>query len=267
MRNCRAKSVDASGGGEGAATRDKTPPPRNAIGLSSPVGGHGERRDWRAKPVAFRPPPSLRRRRCLRRRGRRHTVAVRNADVLADDIKSRGQAAKIRRPETRSRSPASKTNRKAYWRDEVRCSALVPVLGRRRTNDPRLLSDAWWRASWQPYASSASSSPSLWSSSSSQSWPLYALSLLSLVRISSNKRTLNNFIGLVDSEGRFKDHIHEFSNVRVAASPQFPWFCKLLQRETQDGTLSGTAFLRRLDIRNRSRSAFLARFSDSCSAK
>jgi len=73
---------------------------------------------------------------------------------------------------------------------------------------------------------------------------LYALSLLSLVRISSNKRTLNNFGGLVDSEGRFKDHIHEFSNARVAASPHFSWFCKLLQRETQGRTLSGTAFLR-----------------------
>ena len=178
-----------------------------------------------------------------------------------------GQAPKIRRPETRSRSPASKTNRKAYWRDEVRCSALVPVLGRRRTNDPRLLSDAWWRASWQPYASSASSSPSLWSSSSSQSWPLYALSLLSLVRISSNKRTLNNFGGLVDSEGRFKDHIHEFSNLRVAASSQFSWFCNLLRRETQRGTLSGAAFCRRLDICNCSRERSARGFSDSCSAK
>jgi hypothetical protein len=96
---------------------------------------------------------------------------------------------------------------------------------------------------------------------------LYALSLLSLVRISSNKRTLNNFSGLVDSEGRFKDHIHEFSNARVAASPHFSWFCKLLRRETQPGTLSGAAFLRRLDICNRSRKAFLSRFPDSCSAK
>src|SRR5689334_3354702 len=38
--------------------RDKTPRPRNAIGLSSPAGICVERCDGRAKPVAFRPPPS-----------------------------------------------------------------------------------------------------------------------------------------------------------------------------------------------------------------
>ena len=35
----------------------QTPPPGNAIGLSSPVGSCIERCDGRAKPVAFRPPP------------------------------------------------------------------------------------------------------------------------------------------------------------------------------------------------------------------
>src|SRR4051812_29755547 len=45
-------------GGVRGRARNKTPPPRNAIGLSSPVGERDERCDWRAKPVAFRPPPS-----------------------------------------------------------------------------------------------------------------------------------------------------------------------------------------------------------------
>jgi hypothetical protein len=56
--NSRAKPLDARGGGEGRRPR-QTPPPRNAIGLSSPVGDCVERCDGRAKPVAFRPPPSF----------------------------------------------------------------------------------------------------------------------------------------------------------------------------------------------------------------
>ena len=55
--NSRAKPLDAPGRGERRRPQH-TPPPRNAIGLSSPVGGCIERRDRRAKPVAFRPPPS-----------------------------------------------------------------------------------------------------------------------------------------------------------------------------------------------------------------
>src|SRR5436190_8886653 len=51
--------------------RDKTPPPGNAIGLSSPAGGYVERGPWRAKPVAFRPPPSYVPKASLRHRGRR----------------------------------------------------------------------------------------------------------------------------------------------------------------------------------------------------
>src|ERR1043166_5709656 len=51
--------------------RDKTPPPGNAIGLSSPVGCRDERCDWRARPVAFRPPPSFVPKAHLRHRGRR----------------------------------------------------------------------------------------------------------------------------------------------------------------------------------------------------
>src|SRR5262245_24853775 len=54
-RNSRSKSLDASGGGEGPRPR-QTPPPRNAIGLSSSVDTRVEPCDGRAKPVAFRPP-------------------------------------------------------------------------------------------------------------------------------------------------------------------------------------------------------------------
>ena len=54
--------------------RDKTPPPGNAIGLSSPVGGCVERCDGRAKPVAFRPPPSFVPKAGLRHRGRRRAA-------------------------------------------------------------------------------------------------------------------------------------------------------------------------------------------------
>src|SRR5256714_15173830 len=62
--NGRSKSLDASGGGDGPRPRE-TPPPRNAIGLSSPVGGLVGRINWRAKPVAFRPPPRACRRRAF----------------------------------------------------------------------------------------------------------------------------------------------------------------------------------------------------------
>src|SRR5258705_421564 len=47
-----------SGGGVGGCARCKSPPTRNAMGLGAPVGACPERCDWRAKPVAFRPPPS-----------------------------------------------------------------------------------------------------------------------------------------------------------------------------------------------------------------
>src|SRR5207248_7388097 len=63
-------------------SRDKTPPPGNAIGLSSPVGGLVGRINWRAKPVAFRPPPSYVPKASLRHRrrdeyGRRQVSAPR----------------------------------------------------------------------------------------------------------------------------------------------------------------------------------------------
>ena len=120
--------------------------------------------------------------------------------------------------------------------DEVRCSALVPGLGRRRTDDPPSFSGAS-RSSWRRRASSASSSPlpSPWSSL--LSWPCECPLSSLCVRISSNLRTLNNFGGLVDSEGRFSPRIYEFSNTRVAVSPQFSWFRKLLCREMQLATL------------------------------
>src|ERR1043166_5364272 len=66
--NGRSKSLDASGGGDGPRVR-QTPPPRNAIGLSSLVGGLVGRINWRAKPVAFRPPPSYVPKAGLRHRG------------------------------------------------------------------------------------------------------------------------------------------------------------------------------------------------------
>src|SRR5438552_7306043 len=68
-RNGRSKSLDASGGGDGTRSR-QTPPPGNAIGLSSPVGDGIERCNGRAKPVAFRPPPSYVPKVSLRHRGR-----------------------------------------------------------------------------------------------------------------------------------------------------------------------------------------------------
>jgi hypothetical protein len=43
---------------------------------------------------------------------------------------------KTRKPETQSRSPASNISQEAIWGDEVRCSALVPGRGRRRTEVP-----------------------------------------------------------------------------------------------------------------------------------
>src|SRR5205085_9745027 len=67
--NGRSKSLDASGGGDGPRPRE-TPPPRHAIGLSSPVGGLVGRINWRAKPVAFRPPPPRAPKASLRHRGR-----------------------------------------------------------------------------------------------------------------------------------------------------------------------------------------------------
>ena len=56
-RNGRSKSLDAPGGGDRPHTR-QTPPPRNAIELSSPVDDCVDSCDGRAKLVAFRPPPS-----------------------------------------------------------------------------------------------------------------------------------------------------------------------------------------------------------------
>ena len=62
-------------------------PTRNAIGLSSLVGGRVEHCDERAKPVAFRPPPSSRRRQCLRRRGRQALVR-RNKRRVGSSLRS-----------------------------------------------------------------------------------------------------------------------------------------------------------------------------------
>jgi hypothetical protein len=99
--------------------------------------------------------------------------------------------------------------------------ALVPSRGRRRTDDPPSFSGAS-RSSWRQPASSASSSPlpSPWSSL--LPWPCVCpLSFSLSCPNHSDKRTLTNFEGLVDSEGRFSERIYEFSNARVAASPQF----------------------------------------------
>jgi hypothetical protein len=91
-------------------------------------------------------------------------------------------------------------------------------------------------------------------------------SLFSLVRISSNLSTLNNFERLVDSEGRFKDDIYRFSTARVAASPHFSWICKLLQREMQRETLFGSAHCRRADICNGGWRSFFSRLAANYSA-
>jgi hypothetical protein len=77
---------------------------------------------------------------------------------------------------------------------------------------------------------------------------LNALSL-SLSRSNhSNFSTLTNFHGFVDSEERFSAYIHEFSNARVAVSPQFSWFRKPLQREMQCESLSEGKYWLRADI-------------------
>src|SRR5215831_5913391 len=111
---------------------------------------------------------------------------------------------------------------------EVRSSALVPSLSRRRTDDPD-------RSTPLHGAALLGDRPlhrlplCLRLGLHSCLGHINALSLLSHVRISSNSRTLNKFRRLVDSKGTFKSRIYEFSNVPVAANPQFSWFCKPLR--------------------------------------